>query len=391
MNYKDPFLRPRLFCPGPTPIPRVVNDVTADAQIYHRTGDFYNIVLRCRKLLAPFMGTKQEPAILTASGSGAMEAAIVNLTAAKDKVLVVNGGKFGERWQQLCQAYECDTKVLSVPYGESPSVNDLLAFVDKHRNAKALFLQANETSTGVFFPLGEIIPALRKKFAGLIVVDAISALCAHEIKMDEWGIDAVVSGSQKGFGLPPGLAFISMSQRAWNNLSTRGRYYFDLRIEEKNQKEGKTAWTPAITLVQQLAAALEALHGFGIERVFEHHEVLARAARAGAAAIGLELFPKANFSHALTAIKVPKGVDGSQLIKTLQKDYQVTFAGGQGDELKGKIVRFAHLGFIDSLDFIGGMAVLEFGLHACGYKFELGDGVKAAMQVISGLDNKIRS
>jgi aspartate aminotransferase-like enzyme len=391
MNYKDPFLRPRLFCPGPTPIPSVVNAVTADAQIYHRTSEFYEVVSRCRKLLAPFMGTKQEPAILTASGSGAMEAAVVNLTAAKDRVIVVNGGKFGERWEQLCKAYDCDTAVLNVRYGESPAIKDLLELVEKHKGAKAIFLQANETSTGVFFPLSEIIPAVRKKFDGLIVVDAISALCAHEIKMDEWGIDAVVSGSQKGFGLPPGLAFISLSKRAWENISNRGRYYFDLRIEEKNQKEGKTAWTPAITLIQQLDAALQALHNFGLKKVFEHHALLARAARAGATAIGLELFPSGNFSHALTAIKVPKGVDGSGLIKLLQKEYQTTFAGGQGDELKGKIVRFAHLGFIDSLDFIGGMAAFEFGLLGSGYKFDLGDGVKAAMRTISGLDNKARS
>jgi aspartate aminotransferase-like enzyme len=351
-----------------------------DLDVYHRTESFYEDFLECRQLLAPFFGAQRLPLLLTASGSGAMEAAVTNFTNRDDSVLVVVGGKFGERWLKLCQAFGCKIKVLNVAWGNAPTPDEV---TKQAEGTRAVFFQANETSTGAFFPVEGICRSLRSSgYNGTIVVDAISALCAHPIAMDNWGIDCVVSGSQKGFGVPPGLAFVGLSERADSLFSTRERFYFDLRLELKGQAGGRSAFTPAISLILGLKTALHAMHqGGGIQAVFDHHLRLATAARASCYAMNLKLFAEHCPSNALTAMTVPAGIDGSQLLKSILQNDDAILAGGQ-DELKGKIVRLAHLGFIDRLDLVSGIAALEFGLQAKGHKFELGAGVAAAMAIL---------
>jgi len=309
-----------------------------------------------------------------------MEAAMVNLTAPGDSILVVKGGKFGERWEKLGKAYACEVTTLTFENGAAAEPQKVLEAARNVR-PKALFMQANETSTGVYNPVEEIARTLRSGgYDGLLIVDAISSLGAHEMRMDEWKIDAVVAGSQKGFGLPPGLSFIALGQRAWSMLSERPRFYFDLARERKGQEvEGRSAWTPAHSLVLALDVALTEIERLGPGGFPAHHARLAEAARRAMAAVNLPLFPKTHPSNALTTFTVPAGLDGGRLLKRIRGRFGMFFAGGQ-DELKGKIVRFAHLGFVSRFDLLDGLAALEFALHEEGHAFTLGAGVQAAMQ-----------
>jgi aspartate aminotransferase-like enzyme len=379
---REPFTTDRLFCPGPTPVPSAAIQAGTETSVYHRTEEFYKAFRSTTEMLAPFCGSKNLPVILTSSGTGAMEAAVQNLTAAGDEVVVVSGGKFGERWEKLAGAYQLRPEVVKIGWGTAPTADLILAALGRQKNPKAIFLQANETSTGVAYPVEVLARAIRAKFAGLIVVDCISSLGAHPMEMDAWGIDCVVAGSQKGFGIPPGLAFISLSDKAWGSLSERPRFYFDLARERKAQLEGQTAWTPATTLILSLKKSLELLHETGLEQLALHHEQLAAATRAAASAMGLELFAKDYPSNSLTAVCVPPAIDGSKLVKRLKNRFGTIFAGGQ-DHLKGKIIRIAHLGFISRFDLLDGLAALEFALAEEGYQGDLGQGVKTAMQVLA--------
>jgi aspartate aminotransferase-like enzyme len=373
---REPFTPDRLFCPGPTPIPaEVVNASTCN--IYHRGEEFQKIFKSCCDDLVPLFGAKNSPVILTSSGTGAMEAVVVSLTSVDDEVLVVNGGKFGERWEKLTTVYQCRPMVIKVPWGEAPKPSDIIGKITKQ--TRAIFIQANETSTGAYFPVKEIAQDLRASgYKGLLVVDAISSLGAHEMNMEAWGIDAVVAGSQKGFGLPPGLAFVALSDRALGSFTNRPRFYFDLAKELKGQKEGRSAWTPAISLINGLRETLNLMTKVGFDRVLDQHKRMAEGTRAAVEAMGLELFAKNCPSRALTSIKVPAGIDGVQWLKRVRKRFGMFVAGGQ-DELKGKIVRFSHLGFISQFDVIDGLAALELALGEEGYKIDTGIGVKAAL------------
>ncbi len=382
MTTPSPFMKKRLFCPGPTPVPIEAGLAGLDSSVYHRTDEFYRFFLSCRELLAPLMGTHQLPLLLTASGTGAMESAVVNLTNSGDEVIVLSGGKFGERWRGLCEQYQCKTQVISVPWGESPTATQIEQALNSVKQPRAFFMQANETSTGVFYPVQDIIKQVRHARPDcLIIVDAISGVCAHELKMDAWGIDCLVSASQKGFGVPPGLAFIALSKRAEQMLTDRPKFYFDLRRELKGQTNGRTAWTPATTLLQSLKSVLDELNEQGIEAVINHHQRLANATRAAAEAMALKLFPKTHPSNALTTVSVPDGIDGKKLVAHLRQQYGATFAGGQ-DHLAGKIVRLAHLGFVDPFDVLAGVAALECGLHDLGHKAEKGAGVRAFVRTL---------
>ena len=376
---REPFIKDRLFCPGPTPVPMAARLAAMDASVYHRSQPFYDSFLRCRELLAPMFGSQNTPLILTASGTGAMEAAMVNLTGPGDKVLCISAGKFGERWGKLAEAYQCNTSIIEVEWGQAPSPAKIGDFLKANLDTKAVFIHANETSTGVFFPLEEIMREIRAQSDCLVIVDAISALGAHELKMDAWKIDCVVAGSQKGFGIPPGLAFICMADRVWQHLSKRPRFYFDLAREQKNQVTGATAWTPATTLVASLKVALESLHHIGLDNVVSHHQKMTKGVRSGARALGLGLLAESHYSSSLTAIVLPAEISGKRLVKRLASQYGAIFAGGQ-DRLEGKIVRFAHLGFVDRFEVISGMAALEFALLDEGLRFTPGVGVAALMQ-----------
>lgn len=383
MMERELFTSDRLFCPGPTPVPKAVLEAGSATSVYHRSDEFYKVFRRSAELLQPFFGARNLPIILTASGTGAMEAAVTNLTAAGDEVVVVNGGKFGERWEKLATAYQCKVEVVSVTNGQAPKATDILAAVKRQSATKAIFLQANETSTGAYYPIEALARDIRKEFSGLLIVDSISSLGAHAMKLDEWQIDAVIAGSQKGFGIPPGLSFIALSDRAWSSLSTRPRFYFDLAKERKGQQEGRSAYTPAATLVFMLHEALDQMTTIGLDKVLAHHALLASACRDAVRALGLELFASSAPSNALTSITVPASIDGQKLVKRLRQRFGMFFAGGQ-DELKGKIVRFAHLGFVSRFDLIDGIAALEFALHEEGFKGTLGAGVTAAMRRLAG-------
>ncbi len=380
---KAPFTRERLFCPGPTPVSDAAKLAAVSSSVYHRTDSFSALFLECRRLLGPVFGTKGMPLILTSSGSGAMESAMVNLTNQGDQVLCIRGGKFGDRWVKMANAYQCQTEVFEVEWGQSVDLNAFKSRIKALPNLKAVFFQANETSTGVFYPVQQIVAAVKELSPeSLVVVDAISGLAAHKIEMDEWRIDCMVSGSQKGFGIPPGLAFIHLSDSAWQKLSQRSRFYFDLEREKKGQEKGNSAWTPATTLIASLHVALTDMNNIGINQVAEHHKRLADAVRRSLQKINLQLFAEKDQSNAVTSMRVPEGVDGLSLLKRLRNDYGAIFAGGQ-DHLKGKIVRFSTLGFVDQFEIVAGMAALEMALFEEGHKFDLGDGVKHLVQQLA--------
>lgn len=380
---RDSFRIERLFCPGPTPVPLSAHLAAMASSVYHRSEEFYKIFRECRDGLKPLFGSTDSPLILTCSGTGAMEAAIVNFTDDQDEVLVINAGKFGERWEKLASRYRCPVTILAVEWGKLPSMGELERLLRSKPNLKAVFFQANETSTGVQLPVKDIAAAVKRLCPeALVIVDAISSLVAHVMDMRQWEVDVVVAGSQKGFGIPPGLAFIAISQKAWGRLSKRPRFYFDLKKEKDEQDKGSGAWTTATTLVQALHQSLLRINSCGFAGVAQDHQMRAEAVHAAVKAMGLSLFAKEGWSHALTSIEVPPGVDGKALLGELRKRYGFIFAGGQ-DKLAGKIVRFSHLGFLDRFDVFSGIAALEFALKDLGFKGQLGAGVAAAMRAYS--------
>lgn len=378
---RELFTPNRLFCPGPTPSPWQIKQAGLDTDIYHRSKEFEAIVKASSDLLKPLFGTKTQPVIFTASGTGALESVVINLTEENDPVMVVVAGKFGERWQKINENYRNLVTTVVVEVGRAPTLDQIEAGFKKLPNPKVFFMQANETSTGARFDVAAIVKFVQKKSPEtLIVVDAISSLGAHKMPMDELGIDAVTAGSQKGFGVPPGLSFVAMSERAWGRLSARPKYYFDLNKEKMGQSSGRTAWTPAISLIQSLHVSLQEISKIGVDNFVNHHARLARACRAAVKALGLELFVEDRAaSDALTAIRVPQGLDGVQILTMAKTKYGAIISGGQ-DGLKGKIIRFSHLGFVSPFMLIEGLAALEFALADCGHRFELGTGVSAAMK-----------
>ena len=372
------FTQHRLFCPGPTPVPEEALVAGARASIYHRSEIFFNAFLETATLLRPLFGSTENPLILSSSGTGAMEAALQHATAEGDEVVVVDGGKFGQRWRHMAASYDCKVKAIELPWGDSPTVEVITETLQSCTDPKALLIQANETSTGVHYPIEAIARAIRPDFDGLIIVDCISSLGAHPMNMQDWGVDIVVAGSQKGFGIPPGLAFIALSDRAWDRTSSRPKFYFDLKKERQAQTTGQSAYTPATTLLFSLQASLQKLHRFGVEAFADHHQRLGQAARVAVPKLGLELFAKKHPSNSLTAMALPTSIDGTKLTKLLLEEFGFFVAGGQ-DHLKGKIVRLSHLGFTDQFDLFTGLAGLEIGLRRLGLNVPAGQAVGAAM------------
>jgi serine---pyruvate transaminase len=381
MMERELFTPNRLFCPGPTPSPWQVKQAGLDSDVYHRSKEFEALVRSCIELLKPLFGTKNDPVLFTASGTGAMESIVVNLTEPGDPVMVIVAGKFGERWQKINEAYENKVTRLAVEWGASPTPEKVELALKNNKAPKVFFLQANETSTGARFDVASICQTIKKLSPDtLIVVDAISSLGAHPAQMDKLGIDAMTGGSQKGFGVAPGLSFVAMSDRAWSNISSRPKFYFDLIKERQGQLTGRTAWTPAVSLIQGLHQALLEVHRIGVDQFAAHHQRMARACRAAVKAMGLDLFvEERSISDAMTAIKVPSHLDGMGILVAAKTKYGAVISGGQ-DDLKGRIIRFSHLGFVGPFMLIDGLAALEFALADCGHKFQLGSGVSAAMR-----------
>lgn len=374
-----------LLTPGPTPLPPEVCEALARPIIHHRTPQFQAILKEATEGLKYVFQTKNDVFILASSGTGAMEAAAINLLSSGDTALVVQGGKFGERWTEICKSYGINTEIIDVEWGKAVSpaqISSKLHAPDS--KIKAVFTTLCETSTGVVNDI-EAIGKIIKDTEAVLVVDAISGLGAIDLKSDDWFCDVVVSGSQKGLMLPPGLGFISLSPKAWKlvEASKSAKYYFSLKAAKKALDKTDTPFTPAITLIIALNEALKMLKEDGLEKVFARHKKMADACRAAVKALGLELFAPSASSDVVTAVKVPQGIDGEKLVKTMRDTYGVTIAGGQA-ELKGKVFRIAHMGYIEEFDIIAGISCLEKVLYQMGYKFQLGSGVSAAERVFLG-------
>ena len=371
----------RLLAPGPTPVPPEVLLAMAQPVLHHRTPEFEALFAQARRGLQWLFQTRREVLILAASGTGAMEGAVVNACSPGDRVLVIQGGKFGERWAEICQAYGLSVIPVEVPYGKAVDPQAVAAALRGEPSIAAVFVTHSETSTGVLHDL-EAIAAIVRQTPALLVADAITSLGVVDLPTDAWGVDVVVAGSQKAMMLPPGLAFACLSDRAWAaaERARLPRYYFNFLVERKIQAKHQTAWTPAISLIAGLKAALDLLQAEGLPAVFARHERLARATRAAVTALGLELFAERP-SPAVTAVKVPEGVDGGAIVRVLRDKHGISIAGGQGS-MKGKIFRIATLGYADAYDVLTGIAALEFTLAELGYPVRLGDGLRAAQDVL---------
>ncbi|MDP3732007.1 MAG: alanine--glyoxylate aminotransferase family protein [Candidatus Omnitrophota bacterium] len=370
-----------LLTPGPTPLPPEVCEAMSRPIIHHRTPQFQRVLKEATEGLKYVYQTKGDVFILASSGTGAMEAAVVNLLSPGDTALTVQGGKFGERWTEICKSYGINTEIINVEWGKAVEPREIKKRLKANPKIKAVFTTLCETSTGAVNDIAAIGKVIKDTNA-VFVVDAISGLGAIDLETDAWFCDVVVSGSQKGLMLPPGLGFISVSPKAWKLIesSKSPKYYFDLKAAKKAWESTDTPFTPAITLIIALCESLKMIKEDGLENVFARHRKMADATREAVKALGLELFAPTASSDVVTAVKVPAGIDGEKLVKAMRDTCGVTIAGGQA-ELKGKVFRIAHMGFIEEFDIIAGIACLEKVLHQMGYKFNLGAGLKAAQEV----------
>ena len=367
-----------LLAPGPTPVPSRVRLAMAQPMFHHRTPQFSALFGEVRAQLQELFQTEQDVLMLAASGTGAMEAAVNNCFAPGDEVIFVNGGKFGERWGKLSSTFGLKPVEIKVEWGRAVRPEQVEQALAEHPNAKGVLVQASETSTAAVHPI-EQLSAITRKTNALLVVDGITAVGVYPIPMDQWGVDVLVTGSQKALMLPPGLALIALSARAWERVgqTKQPRFYFDLPRERTNQAKNTTAWTPAISLVIGLREALTMMQEEGYPNVYARHARLASATRAAGLALGLRLVAPDNPSPAVTGLYTPESIDGGKLFSYLRDKMRVVFAGGQ-DQLKGKIIRIAHLGYIGAFDTITAVAALEMALKHFGHPVELGRGVGAA-------------
>lgn len=372
-----------LLAPGPTPVPPSALLAMAQPIIHHREPEFNPIFQECREGLSYLFQTSREVIILAASGTGAMEAAITNFLKKGDKALFVNGGKFGERWGKILKAYGCVPVEVACDWGKAVDPAAIAAALDADPSIRAVYFQASETSTAVAHPTKEIAALCKARPGVICVADAITATGVFPLPMDEWGIDIVVTGSQKALMLPPGLAFISWSAKAEEFLKTSDlpKFYFNLASEAKKQVENQTAWTPAVSLIVGLADVLRQIKAEKLEGVHARTALLAKATREAVVAMGLELYAPDSPSDACTSVKIPEGIDGSKVKKTFSQKYGVVVAGGQ-DQAKGKIVRLAHLGYVDTFDVITAIACLEMSLADAGWQGKFGSGTAKAMEIL---------
>jgi aspartate aminotransferase-like enzyme len=377
----------RLFTPGPTPLLPAAQTAMASFTAHHRTADFRALFQRVLADMKEFVGTQNDVLVLACSGTGVMEASVSNLTSPGDKVLVLTAGKFGERWTGLAKAFGCHVDVLSAPYGETFSLEDIRAKLNP--DVRAVFVQATESSTGARHDVQGIAKVVRENSDdALLIVDAITGLGTTHLDVDGWGVDFIIGGSQKALMMPPGLAYCAVSERAWKRMdtTTSPRYYFDLRKERKSAAKGESAFTPATSLFAALGAALEFIRGMGNgdlakgrEALVDNAELCAEMTRAGAQALGLKLFA-ATPAAALTAICSPGGIDSGKIVKEFRESFDAVVANGQG-EMKGQLFRIAHIGYYDYLDTIGILGALEHVLtRVSGNAVEYGAAVRAAQE-----------
>ncbi|HSF57909.1 MAG TPA: alanine--glyoxylate aminotransferase family protein [Candidatus Binatia bacterium] len=370
-----------LLSPGPTPIPNEVALAMSETMIHHRTPQFNKVFEEARRGLKTLFGTKGDVLMLASSGTGAMEAAVSNLFSPGDKVLVINGGKFGERWLNIANAFGLDPLEVKVEWGQAVKVDAVEKQLKLHPDIQSVMIQASETSTTVLHPVKDI--AKLTKNGPLFLVDGVTAVGVLPVPLDEWGIDALVTGSQKALMLPPGLGFIALSERAWQKTKQARlpRFYFDLNLERKNQAKGSGAFTPAVSLIFGLRASLDMMAREGFDRVYARHARMARATRAAATAMGLRLLAPDSPSPAATGILLPQSINADKVLDYLRDQMGVTLAEGQ-DQLKGKVIRIAHVGYMGAFDVITAIAALEMALRKFGAEMPFGRGVAAAQEVL---------
>jgi aspartate aminotransferase-like enzyme len=370
-----------LLSPGPTPIPNEVLLAMSETMIHHRTPQFNKIFAEARERLKKLFGTTNDVLMLASSGTGAMEASVANLFSPGDKVLVVNGGKFGERWLNIANAYGLRPVELKVEWGQAVKVTEIEKQLTANADIRGVMIQASETSTTVLHPVKEIAQLIKN--GPLFLVDGVTAVGVISLPLDDWGIDALVTGSQKALMLPPGLGFVAFSDRAWEKTKQAKlpRFYFDLNLERKNQQKGSGAFTPAVSLIFGLRASLEMMEREGLEKVYARHARMCRATRAAATALGLKLLAPQSPSPAATGIYMPDGIDADQVLDYLRDKMNVTLAEGQ-DQLKGKVIRIAHVGYMGAFDVITAIAALEMALRKFGAEIPFGKGVAAAEEVL---------
>lgn len=374
-----------IMTPGPTPISEDVLIEHGKPLMHHRSPEFGKIFSETTEKLKKLLKTKDDVFILTSSGTGAMETAITNSFRKGDKVLIASIGNFGERFKKISSVYGLEVISLDYEWGEVADPEDIKKILDKEKDIKGVMAQFSETSTGALNDIkamGEII----KDHPALFIVDAISGLAASDFDTDGWGIDIVIGGSQKGLSAPTGIAFVSISEKAWKaiEISDIQRFYFDLKAARAALQKNQTPWTPGISIIVAMNKALDLLLEEGLENIFKRHRTLAMATQEAAAALGLEFLVKEpdQRGFSVTAIKVPEGIDGKELVKIMRIKYGVTIAGGQG-KIKGKIIRIGHLGYVGMFDVITAVSALEMTLADLGYDFEIGAGITAAQKAFS--------
>ncbi len=379
-------MKERLLTPGPAEVPPETLAELAKPVFHHRTQKFRDILAAVTDDLKYIFGTQNDVFVLTSSGTGAMEASVTNLLAPGDKALCVRGGKFGERWGELCERFGAEVIPIDPEWGDPATPEQIAAALAEHPDIAAVYATLTETSTAVVTDV-EAIGKIVAETDACLVVDGISAIGAVPLKADEWGVDMLVVGSQKALLLPPGLAFISVSPKAWARVEAAPRraYYFDLLKARKTQQaKGDTPFTPANTLVAALGKSLQRIREEGIENVWARHAAIAESVRTAARAIGLELLASAP-ANSVTALVMPDGIDAEEVRSKLRAEFGITIAGGQA-QLKGKIIRVGHIGYIDALDTLGAIAALEMVLSDLGADVPLGAGVAAAQQVLMNAD-----
>jgi len=351
------------------------------SDIHHRTEDFRTVYKAVLADLKEVMGTSHDVLLFAASGTGAMEASVSNLFSRGDKVIVCSAGKFGERWAEITKAYGLEANVLKSEYGDVVTPERVESAMAAAPGTKGVFLQASETSTGAAHDVRAMGRAISKTSA-IFVVDAITGLGTMPLDIDGWGLDVVIGGSQKAFMVPPGVAFLSVSPKAWKlaESATLPRYYFDLKKEKKNGDKGESSWTPSTAIILALGEALKYVKQIGMANLIENAQMLARATRSAAKALGLELFAAGSPGASVTSVKTPRGMDSGTIVKEFRSRFGSVIANGQGS-MKGQIFRIAHLGYFDFVDLFGVIAGLEIILHANGYPVKFGSGVAAVEQI----------
>lgn len=371
----------RLLTPGPTPLyPPALHAMMA-SDLHHRTEDFRNVYKAAITDLKEVMGTSYDVVPLVASGSGAMEASVSNLFSHGEKVIVCVAGKFGERWQSITKAFGLNAVVLQKEYGDVVKPEEVEAALKANPDARGVFIQASETSTGAKHDI-EAMGKIIAQTEAIFVVDAITGLGTMPLKIEEWGLDIVIGGSQKAFMIPPGLAFLSISPKAWkhNETSKLPRFYFNLKKEAQNAAMGESSWTPNTSLILALGAALKYIKSIGMDKLIDNAQLLAKATRAAAVALGLELFSPGSPGSSVTAIKAPAGMDSGKIVKGFKERFGMIIANGQGT-MKGQIFRVAHLGYFDFADLFAVIGALEVILYANGHPVKFGAGVTAVQEV----------